>query len=203
MSKVPGNKIIEDILNGNEKVLTTVYKNVYQQMEHLGFQLRIPSSDIKEAVQDAFEQFYRQILDGKTDIKNSVEAYIFSIAKRVLSRRDQPWSTNNNSISSDLLHEIADEQIISIQEKKIQDRKETILKKLYYTLDSESRQILSLTIEGYSVHKIKEQMRLESEAYIRKRRYEIKQYLIEKIKENPEYEKLRNANPEDFELFVW
>ncbi|HAM98185.1 MAG TPA: hypothetical protein DCQ26_06205 [Marinilabiliales bacterium] len=203
MSKVPGNKIIDEILNGNEKVLTAVYKNVYEQMERFGLQLKIPLPDIKEAVQDAFETFYRQILTGKFELTCSLETYIFSIAKRVLLKNEQQWNTHYESVSSEKVLTIADEQVKNLKEKEIQEKKENILKKLYYSLDKESKQILSLTIEGYSVLEIKEQLQLESEAYVRKKRFTIKQYLIEKIKGTPDYEKLRNADPEDFELLVW
>ncbi len=202
MSKTPGEKkVIEEILNGNEKVLTMVYKNVYKHMERYSVSMNSPVINAKESVQDAFEIFYRQILNGNLELSCSLETYIISIAKRVFLKQEINWNyqfQDEPDEMDELVPENEQEQILI--EKTIEDKKDELLQRTYRLLPQECQELLSLTIEGYSASEICRMMNHSSVEHTRNRRLKCKKYLIEKIKENPDYEKLRNANPEDYEL---
>lgn len=204
MSNTPGEKkVIEEILNGNQKVLTTVYKNVYKHMERYSLSMNSSVLNAKEAVQDAFEIFYRQILDGNLDLSCSVETYIISIAKRVFLKQEINWNYQFQEQPGELDAEVAeDEQEQLLIEKTIEEKKDELLQNTYRLLPAECQQLLSLTIEGYSAAEIARIMKHSSVEHTRNKRLKCKKYLIEKIKENPEYEKLRNANSKDYELPV-
>ncbi|MFA6402695.1 MAG: hypothetical protein WCX31_13915 [Salinivirgaceae bacterium] len=203
MSKVPENKIVNEILNGNDKVLTAVYKNVYKTMERYGNNLMSTEADIKEAVQDAFESFYRQILSGNLILTCSVHTYIVSMAKKNLLLNERHLSMQ---LRTELFEaeSIIDENDNSDEkddfEKIILEKRREIFRTIYKTLSIECQQIIALTLKGYKTSEIAETMSLISEFYVRTKRMKCKQYLVEKIKENPDYEKLRNANPEDYEV---
>ncbi|PKP10350.1 MAG: hypothetical protein CVU09_06785 [Bacteroidetes bacterium HGW-Bacteroidetes-4] len=202
MSNTPGEKkVIEEILNGNQKVLTTVYKNVYKHMERFSVSMNSSVLNAKEAVQDAFEIFYRQILDGNLELSCSVETYIISIAKRVFLKHEINWNYQFQEQESELDSLVPeDEQEQLLIEKTIEEKKDELFQKTYRLLPPECQQLLSLTIEGYTAAEIARMLNHSSVEHTRNKRMKCKKYLIEKIKENPDYEKLRNANPKDFEL---
>ncbi|MBI9066222.1 MAG: sigma-70 family RNA polymerase sigma factor [Salinivirgaceae bacterium] len=200
MSNIPGEKQIKEILNGNEKILKKVYKKVYTHIERYAFGTNISQNVAKEAVQDAFEIFYRQALEGNLSLSCTLETYIISIAKRVIHKEERDWYGRLKD-GIDMDDEIDD--VDEIVTKQIQEQKHRLFNHEFQKLDSECKTIISLTLEGYSSEEISKKMNFTSEEYTRNKRSKCKRYLIEQIKENPDYEKLRNANTENFELPVW
>ncbi len=200
MSSNPGARIIEEIKNGNEKVLTKVYKKVYRTMEHYGFSIGASSVEIEESVQDAFEVFYRQILSEKINLTSTVDTYIISIARRVFLANERQRSKILNDYTSEP-ETIVDEY--EQVEANIQEQKHELFTNEFKKLARDCRRVLSFTLKGYSLKEITVRMNYSSEEYTKTKRARCRNYLIEKIKENPFYETLRDSTPEDIELFVW
>ncbi|MDA3893216.1 MAG: sigma-70 family RNA polymerase sigma factor [Salinivirgaceae bacterium] len=195
MSRLPGADKIAEILNGNEKVISTVYKKVYRHLENYGRSINASDHNIKESVQDAFEVFYRQILNKKLVLSCTLETYIISIAKRALQTNERNFgSYTKEPINA---YELIDEKEFS---QVIEDQKHKLFVKEFKKLNEECRRVITLTLEGFNATQIKKRMNYSSESFVRIKRQRCKSYLTQKIKENPEYEKLRNANPEDFEF---
>ena len=203
MSNVPENKTLNEILNGNEKVLTAVYKSVYKTMEKYGTSIKLPEADVKEAVQDAFEAFYRQLLHNKIKLSCSVQTYIISIAKKNLLLNDRQLSFRLKAELIEAENLIIENSENEELEETIREKRRNLYKTIYKTLPIECQQIIALTLKGYNSLEIAETLNLLSEFYVRTKRMKCKQYLIEKIKEDPDYEKLSSTNPEDYELSVW
>lgn len=205
MSKTPGeNNVVEEIRNGNEKVLATVYNKVYKHMERYSLSMNSSVLNAKEAVQDAFEIFYRQILDGNLKLTCTAETYVISIAKRIFLKQEVQWNYQHQDQPNEIEEPVSaeDEEQILI-EKEIEEKKEELFRSTFRMLSPECQQVLSLTILGKNASAITQEMKYSSVEYTLNKRMRCKKYLIEKIKENPDYEKLRNANPENYELPVW
>lgn len=198
MSKIPGANLIAEILNGNDRVISKVYKKVYHHLENYGKVVKASEHNVKESVQDAFEIFYRQILDEKLTLSCTVETYIISIAKNILHKNEVELGFFNKTPLSKI--ELIDEIDV---DQKIEEFKHKLFISEFKKLNEECRKIITLTLEGYDASQTKTLMKLSSVGYVRLKRLRCKNYLTERIKENPDYEKLRNANPEDFELPLW
>jgi hypothetical protein len=198
MSKIPGDEIILEILNGNEKVLSAVYKKVLHHILNYGMAINAPTYIVKESVQDAFEIFYRQILDKKLELNCAVETYIISIAKHVLLKNEPEGELHLKAplTQVDLIDEVNFEQTIDEQRHKL-------FYAVFKNLSEECKRILTLTLEGHDASQIKLLMNYSSDDFVRIKRKRCKTYLTEKIKESPDYEQLRNANSEDYELPLW
>lgn len=200
MSNIPGEKEIKEILNGNDKVLKKVYKKVYTHIERYALGLNISTNVAKEAVQDAFEIFYRQALEGNLTLTCALETYIISIARRVVHKEERDW---NSKLKDGLEMDDEIDDTDELAAKQIQEKKHQLFNHEFQKLNNECKTIITLTLEGYSSAEISKKMNYTSEDYVRIKRSRCKQYLIERIKENPDYEKLRNTNAEDYELPVW
>jgi len=142
--------------------------------------------------------FYRQILSEKLILTCSTETYVIAIAKRLLHKIEHELGSFNKDPINEI--DLIDENEI---ENDIEEQKHNLFTKEFKTLNSECKTIITLTLEGYSAEQIAKQMNYSSEQLLRIKRRKCKYNLIQKIKENPDYEKLRNANPEDFELPLW
>ncbi len=200
MSSNPEARIIEEIKNGNEKVLTKVYKKVYRHMERFGLSIGVSSVEIEESVQDAFEVFYRQILSRQLNLTSTVDTYIISIARRIFLANDRQRSkllSNDTSEPETIIDEY--EQIAV----NIQEQKHELFTAEFKKLARDCRRVLSFTFKGYSLKEITVRMDYSSEKYTKTKRARCRNFLIEKIKENPYYETLRDSTPEDIELFIW
>lgn len=195
MSKLPGADIIAEILNGNEKVISAVYKKVYRHIENYGKNTNTNSHNIKEAVQDAFEVFYRQILSKKLVLICTVETYIISIAKHCLLKNEHNIGLYNKEPINDdsLIDEVENEQ-------NIIDQKHQLFVSEFKKLEPECQRVLSLTFQGKTSEEISKLMKYSSAQFVRLKRKRCKGYLTKRIKENPEYERLKDASSEDYEF---
>ncbi len=198
MSKIPGTEILEEILNGNEKVLSSIYKKVYHHLENYGRYINAIDHNIKESVQDAFEIFYREILGRKLKLTCSVETYIISIAKRVLHQDKNRLGFFNKEPLTEF--DLIEENEIN---QNIQEQRHRLFMSEFKKLNEECKRIITLTLEGYNSREIKQLMNFSSEDYVRIKRQRCKHYLTTKIKANPDYERLRNADPEDSQIPLW
>ncbi len=202
MSINPGDEIIKEILNGNEKIIGQIYKNVYKHIDRHGSSINASAYNIKESVQDAFEVFYRKILKKKKLRLNcSVETYLISIAKNLLHENERKLGFFNTTPISSL--EIIDDNEIKDIEYRIKEQKQKLFIEEFNKLSYECKRIIKLTLEGYTAAQIKTMMNLLSEEYVYVKRLRCKRFLTKEIKNRPDYEKLRDANPENFELSVW
>lgn len=200
MSKIPGEKIIEEILQGDEKVLTKVYKKVYRAMEHYCLKTGGTPHEAKEAVQDAFEQFYRQILGKRFELTSNVETYIIAMAKNLHHKKQRDW---NNRIEDDVKDfEVIDDKDENEPILYLEKKQQQLFWEEFNKLKRGCRTIIKLTIQGLSSKQIAKKLKLGSDNYVKTKRARCKNELINNIKNNPEYEKLSNTNPEDIELFI-
>lgn len=197
MSNIPGKKVIKEILNGNEKLLKKVYKKVYINIERYAKSVNLSTNNAKESVQDAFEIFYRQALSNEIKLKCSLETYITAIARRVLLKEARDWSDRlkDNFNPDDTI-----DDIIELKTKKIKEKKHELFTCEFKKLSTECQNIISLTLQGYNLNQINQKLHYDSVDYLKMKRSRCKRYLIEKIKQNPDYEELRNTHPEDYEL---
>ncbi len=192
MSKVPGADILAEILNGNEKVLSKVYKKVHHHLLNYGRAINATDQNVKEAVQDAFEIFYRQLIDKKLILTCTVDTYIISIAKRVLLKDEHNMSSLKKEpiINDDLIDELD-------TTRSIDEQRHALYIEEFKKLGEDCKRILTLTLEGYKASEIKTLMQYASDEFVRLKRQRCKNYLTNKIKENPDYEKLRDGKTED------
>jgi len=200
MKNTPGVKLINEIKNGDEKVLTKIYKKVYLQMQRYGHAIGAIDAEIEEAVQDAFEVFYRGILSDKLTLTCSVETYIISIAKNVFyaNERKRIKTVDDESTNND-----AEPDDNGSIEALIEQKKHELFLSEFNKLGEDCQKVLSLTLNGLNAKEITEAMGYTSEKFTKTKRARCRGYLINSIKENPLYEKLRNSTAEDIELFVW
>lgn len=193
-------KVIEEIKNGNEKVLTKIYKKVFGNINSYCRGVGINENEGKEAVQDAFETFYRQVLTKKLKLTCTVDTYIISIAKHLLLASERARIKTNNEDITELDNLVDDDEFA---ETKIKEKKYEIFLEEFNKLEKDCRRVLRHTLRGRSIAEITKIMNYSSEEFTKTKRKRCRRYLIEQIKKNPWYEKLTQTTSEDFELLIW
>jgi len=193
-------KVIVEIKKGNEKVLTKIYKKVYINISNYCRGIGVNENEGKEAVQDAFEAFYRQIISKELELTCTVETYIISIAKRLLLANERVRLKFEYDEITEPDNLIDDDEFA---ETEIKEKKHQLFFKELNNLEKDCKKVLTHTLKGKSVREITQLMNYSSENFTKTKRARCRKYLIDKIKTNPWYEKLTESTPEDFELLIW
>lgn len=193
-------KVIDEIKNGNEKVLTKIYKTVYSNINNYCRGIGVNENEGKEAVQDAFETFYRQITTKKIKLSCSVDTYIISIAKHLLLANERVRKKNSHEEITEP-EKLVDED--EFAETKLNEQRHQLFIEEFKKLDKDCRRVLRHSLKGKSVREVTEIMNYNSEKFTKIKRARCRQYLIDRIKTNPWYEKLTKTTSEDLELLIW
>lgn len=179
-SRFSDKTIIEGIRNQDDKVLNWLYENYYQAVKiHIIKNSGTPD-DASDIFQDALIILFRQICDNKLVLTTDLKGYFFGIARNI-------WSNHlrMKKETSELHQDIPDE---SEHDDSLDQMFESIVSRAFGKLDPEFREVLTFYSQGYSYEEIARRMKYKNEDYARRKKYLSKEALMEKIKEDPEYQ---------------
>ena len=141
--------------------------------------------DAKDMFQEAMIVAFRNIKNNdQFTIKSSFQTYIYSIARLL-------W-LKHLRISRQTMKNFNDyQEFIEFEEPDPftpTDFKYSLYQRTFLELPEDCQKILKLFLDGVSQKEIANQLGYKSENYISKRKHFCKEYLIKKIKENPDYQ---------------
>lgn len=172
--------IIEGIRNQDDKVLNWVYDNYYQSVRIHITKNSGTADDVSDIFQDAVIVLYRQICDGNLSLTTDLKGYFFGIAKNLWSNQ-----LRQKKETQELRADIPDE---SAHDDSTDHMLERVITRALEKLPAEFRDTLVLFSQGYSYEEIAKKMKLKNEIYARRKKYLSKEALMEKMKEDPEYQ---------------
>jgi RNA polymerase sigma factor (sigma-70 family) len=161
-----------------------MYKSYYPAVLKLILGNNGTEDDAKDIFQEALIAAFRNIRE-KADfsLESNLQTYIYSIARLLWLQH-----LRNAKISDRIQKE--NQPFIEFEEPEPFDEKDmrmSLYQKAFALLPEDCQQIMRLTIDGVSQKDIAAAMGLRSENYIAKRKHYCKEFLIARIKEDPEY----------------
>jgi len=183
-------EIIDGIRRRDNRVLSYIYKSYYSAILNLVLTNSGSEDDAKDIFQETLIVVFKHVRE-KADfsLTSGFQTYLYSIArllwlKAIRTRKDDQKKLNESH------------PYIDFEPPKPftdQDIRYSLYQRAFVTIPEDCQQIIRLTVEGVSQKDIAEKLGFRSENYIKKRKHFCKQYLINKIKEDPEFED-RNDN---------
>lgn len=190
---------IDQILKGNNKILAKIYSKVYRAMYRYGISLGLSESEIKESVQDAFELFYRRIIEKELHLSCTIETYIIGIARKQMFRFVQVNKTNKHN-------DVGDVEETMVFEEQEEDLLYAAKYKLFVEelkrLPKHCQKIIKMTLSGKNDVHIQREIKSSSVETLRTQRSRCKQSLINNIKANPIYGKIAMYDEQEVEKFM-
>lgn len=185
MSEFSVEEIIEGIKARDNCVLQYIYKNHYPSIHHFIVTNSGSQDDAKDIFQESIIVIYRKVKEQKHFLLNSsFKTFIYSIARNL-------WLKHLRAIKYEGQKIKDQQQYIELKDEPFkvsnEDLKLHLYQKYFKLLPDDCQNILNLTVRDIPQKEIAQAMNLKSENYVKKRKHNCKEKLVEMIKKDPHY----------------
>jgi len=172
--------IIEGIRNQDSKILNWLYDNYLQSVKKHVTSNNGSTEDVSDVFQDSIIILYRQISEGNLNLTSDLKGYFFGIARNV-------WSAQlrRKQRITGLEIDLADQEELEDTNDPILER---IISRAFNNLKTDQQTVLTMFSEGLSYEEIAVKMNYKNEMYARRKKYLAKEYLLNIVKKDPEYQ---------------
>jgi len=185
--RLTDDEIMEGLRKRDNRVLQYIYKNSFNQVKQLILHNAGSENDAEDIFQEALIVIFRKIR-GEEDFEltSAFNTYLYSIARLLwLKHLRNIKKIEIDPLNRDMEERIEFEEPLPIQDK---DLRMAIYQRTLLKIPEDCQKILRLTAQDITSKEIARQLGFRSEGYVRKRRHFCKEYLVNKIKEDPDYQ---------------
>ena len=185
MSDFTVEEIIEGIKARDNCVLQYVYKNYYPSIHHFIVSNCGSSEDAKDIFQESIIVIFRKVKEQKHFMLSSTfKTFIYSVARNLWLKHLRAIKYEGQKIQDQQSYmELKDEPFKVSND----DLKMSLYQKYFKQLPEDCQNILKLTARDIPQKEIAQAMNFKSENYVKKRKHNCKDKLIEMIKMDPRY----------------
>lgn len=186
MSRITTEQIIKGIKKRDDTILKFIYKSHYSTVLKFIMSNNGSEEDAQDIFQETLITVYKNIRE-KPDfvLRCNFQTYIYSIARLFWLKHLREQKKVDGEIV--LVENLGYVHFEDPEPFREEDHRYALYQKAFLTLPSDCRDILKMTIDGCSQKEIVDALGLTSENYIRKRKHFCKEFLIKKIKEDPQF----------------
>jgi len=181
----------EEIITGLRKrdnpVLQYIYKNSFIPVKQLVLNNAGSENDAEDIFQEALIIIFNKLREEENfELTSAFSTYIYSISRLLWLKHLR----NIKKIEIDPLNRDHEERIEFEPPSPVQDKdlRMAIYQRTLLLIPEDCQKILRLTAQDLTSSEIARQLGFRSEGYVRKRRHFCKEYLVNKIKEDPDYQ---------------
>jgi RNA polymerase sigma factor (sigma-70 family) len=181
----------EEILSGlrkrDNRVLQYIYKNSFNTVKQLIIHNAGSESDAEDIFQETLIIIFKKLKEESNfKLTSAFNTYIYSIARLLwLKHLRQIKKIEIDPLNRDMEERIEFEEPSPVQDK---DLRMAIYQRTLLKIPEDCQKILRLTAQDITSKEIARQLGFRSEGYVRKRRHFCKEFLVNKIKEDPDYQ---------------
>ncbi len=189
MSKTDDRNTLEGILAGDELIIKDFYKENLPYIRKYILQNSGNELDVEDVFQDALIIIYKKMSDNSLEVTASLRTYFYAICRNMwLSRLRKKKKLIIDDTIVQNINEIDDSIIQEIENKE----QECLYRKYFHRLNDSCIEVLELFFAGKSMKEITS-ITGYTEGYTRKKKYDCKKLLIEKIENDPIFQELKNT----------
>ncbi len=187
MKRLSDEEILTGIKKRDNHVLHYVYKNSFNPVKQLILNNAGSENDAEDIFQEALIIIFKKLKE-ETDFQltSAFTTYIYSISRLLWLKHLK----NIKKIEIDPLNRDHEERIEFEEPSPVQDKdlRMSIYQRTLLQIPEDCQKILRLTAQDISSREIARQLGFRSENYVRKRRHYCKEFLVNKIKQDAEYQ---------------
>ncbi|WP_062061613.1 RNA polymerase sigma factor [Aquimarina longa] len=192
MKGIKDQEILQGILTGDTAVIKDFYKENFKYIRGYILQSSGNKEDVEDVFQDALVVLYQKLESDSLELNVALRTYFFAICKNLWKKRLQKKS---KLYTTDTIFDISEELDIGIVEMLENKEREHIYRKYFLKLSEACQKLLSMVFEEKSMRQIASETGY-SEGYARKKKFECKKHLMERIESDPIYEELKVHTPQ-------
>ena len=186
MKRLTDEEILAGLRKRDNRVLQYIYKNSFNTVKQLIIHNAGSESDAEDIFQEALIVIFKKLKE-ESDFKLTAafNTYIYSIARLLwLKHLRKIKKIEIDPLNRDMEERIEFEEPSPVQDK---DLRMAIYQRTLLKIPEDCQKILRLTAQDITSKEIARQLGFRSEGYVRKRRHFCKDFLVNKIKEDPDY----------------
>lgn len=187
VKRLTDEEIIDGLRKRDNRVLQYIYKNSFNAVKQLVVHNAGSDSDAEDIFQESLIIIFKKLRD-QPDFKLTATftTYIYSISRLIwLKHLKQIKKIEIDPLNRDMEERIEFEEPLPVEDK---DLRMAIYQRTLSQIPEDCQKILRLTAEDITSKEIARQLGFRSEGYVRKRRHFCKEFLVNKIKEDSEYQ---------------
>lgn len=187
MKRLSDEEIISGLRKRENRVLQYIYKNSFNPVKQLILNNAGSDSDAEDIFQDALIIVFKKLKkELDFELTSTFNTYIYSISRLLwLKHLRQIRKIEIDPLNRDMEERIEFEEPSPVQDK---DLRMAIYQRTLLKIPEDCQKILRLTAQDVTSREIARQLGFRSEGYVRKRRHFCKEYLVNKIKVDADYQ---------------
>ena len=187
MKRLTDEEIIVGLRKRDNRVLQFIYKNSFNAVKQLVVHNAGSDSDAEDIFQEALIIIFKKLRDDNDfQLTANFTTYIYSIARLIwLKHLKQIKKIEIDPLNRDMEERIEFEEPLPVEDM---DLRMAIYQRTLSQIPEDCQKILRLTAEDVTSREIARRLGFRSEGYVRKRRHFCKEYLVNKIKDDAEYQ---------------
>jgi len=189
----------KDYLDGlktrDSEIITAIYYNHIDLVKNLAVKNSGNEEDAEDLFQDAIIITYKKIVNEDLELTSTFRTFFYSICRNLWLQRlsKRPGKVIDIADVEEYVP-LSDSQEYEIHDES--ENRERLYLKHFGKLSSDCQRILKHFAEGKSVREIAQIMRYKSEDYAKSRKYQCKEILKRRIKNDPLYKELLDNEEE-------
>lgn len=183
-------QILKGILRHDNLILQYIYKQYYYSINYFIRKNQGSEDDASDIFQEAIIIIYRKIKENDLIFeKSSFKGYLFSVCRFLWLKQLEKKRIEKEKLNDSLpYHEdLYDDNFNELVEK---NERYGLYQKHFSTLSTDCQKLLQLFFEKVSLKEIAKVMGYKSEKYAKKRKFKCKELLINRIKQDAEFNKI-------------
>lgn len=187
MKRLTDEEILAGLRKRDNRVLLYIYKNTFNPVKQLVIHNAGADDDAEDIFQEGLIIVFKKLREEKDfALDASFSTYIYSICRLLwMKHLRQIRKINIDPLNRDMEERIEFEEPLPVQDEDIRF---AIYQRTLTKIPEDCQKILRLTAEKAQAKEIARQLGFRSEGYVRKRRHFCKEFLVNKIKEDPEFQ---------------
>ena len=187
MKRLLDEEIISGLRKRDNRILQNIYKNSFNPVKQLIINNAGSDSDAEDIFQEALIIVFKKLKEEPDfELTSTFNTYLYSISRLLwLKHLRQIRKIEIDPLNRDMEERIEFEEPLPVQDK---DLRMAIYQRTLLKIPEDCQKILRLTAQDITSKEIARQLGFRSEGYVRKRRHFCKEFLINKIKEDPDYQ---------------
>lgn len=184
MQEYSAEEILEGIRGRDTKILDFIYESYIHQITDLVKQNSGTYEDAKDIYQDAVLIIYQRVRDSELKLNCTFGTYIYSVCRLLWLKNLEKKKIERKYLEEKANYISVNEDLLDIFEK---NERQKLYQYYFKKLSFKCQKILELSLAGISANEIARILNFKSEVYVRKRKHNCKENLVEKIKKDNRY----------------
>ncbi|MCB2196646.1 MAG: sigma-70 family RNA polymerase sigma factor [Bacteroidetes bacterium] len=176
--------IIEGIRNQDKQILKNIYQTYFSTIKRMVMDNYGSEQDAKDVFQEGIIIIYRKAKEGNINLTSSFKSYIYGVCRYIWKKQLTQRKENTEKLEGYVEYEVIPDVTFDEYEKNEQYK---LYQKHFKRLEKDCQKVLQLFLKKVPLKDIAEIMGIESQQYVKRKKYKCKEQLVRYIKNDPKF----------------